>query len=86
MAEAWVPKFRAKPPFWEPLIMGRVGLRVLPKASGEDAPGDCRLDPHAPPHPQAALEPTVLFPSSPFHVLLSPAALAGTLPWKAVAD
>lgn len=51
MAEAWVPKFRAKPPFWEPLIMGRVGLRVLPKASGEDSPGTAGWTPTHPPPP-----------------------------------
>lgn len=85
MAEAWALKFRAKPPFWEPLIMGRVGLRVLPKASGEDTPGT-QAGPPPPLPPQAALGPTVLFPLSPSHFLLSPAALAGTLPWKAVSD
>lgn len=81
MAEAWAPSLGPSLHSGKPLIMGRVGLRVLPKASGEDTPGTAPT-----PHPQAALEPTGLFPLSPFHFLLSPAALAGTLPWKAVAD
>lgn len=51
MAEAWAPKFRVKPPFWEPLIMGRAGLGVLPKASGEDTPGTAGWTPTPTPTP-----------------------------------
>lgn len=63
------PNFRSKTISWEPLIMGRVAFRVLPKAAGKKSPQEATREARA--TPRAALG-----PMSPFSILLPFSAVA----------
>lgn len=82
MAGVRAPKCGAKTPSQEPLLTGKVDLRVLPKATGKYTPqGAAGTGWSYPPGSPGAHSPFVL---SCFHFLQLPTALADTLRWTAV--